>query len=110
MNISRTIRNIVYLAVCLLCVALYGYGCIFLCVRVLTLFNYFMFLFRLCVCCYHLMVNKDVYNNYPYLHSLLFHDLLLPSIFIVLSGVLYPLYDDDDDDDDDDDGLSRRYD
>ena len=33
-RISRTIRNIVHLAVCLLCVALYGYRCNFFCVCV----------------------------------------------------------------------------
>ena len=28
-------------------------------VCVLTLFNYFLFFLIVCVCCYHLMVNKD---------------------------------------------------
>jgi len=32
------------------------------CVCVLTLFNYFLFFDS--VCCYHLMVNKDVYIAY----------------------------------------------
>ena len=33
--------------------------CVYVYVCVLTLFNYFVF--SDCVCCYHLMVNKDVY-------------------------------------------------
>ena len=64
MNISHTIRNIVHLAVCLLCVAPYtdidviSFVCGRVCVHVLTLIISCFFSI-VCVCCYHLMVNKD---------------------------------------------------
>ena len=45
------------------CSSLYGYRCNFFCVRACVRacinFNYFMFFSIVCVCCYHLMVNKD---------------------------------------------------